>query len=76
MWIEKVAKQLMLLIGIMGVLVIYSGFFYLLFQSQGPQLPWYILLSPWLCIYFGLSAQQQRRTLHWLRKKWPFNRSN
>lgn len=76
MWIEKVAKQLMLLVGIVGVLVIYSGFFYLLFQPQGPQLPWYILISPWLCIYFGLNTQQQRNTQRWLMQKLPFKRSN
>ncbi|GIU26898.1 hypothetical protein [Shewanella colwelliana] len=75
MWIERLTKRLMLLIGIVGVLVIYVGFFYLLFQQQGSAtLPWYILISPWLCIYFGLNPQQQVNTRLWLKQKLPFKR--
>ncbi len=70
MWIEKLLKKLMLIIGIVGVIVIYGGFFYLQFNAEHPnQLPWYILLSPWICIYFGLNPQQQLEVLQWFKKK-------
>ncbi|MCG9696910.1 hypothetical protein [Shewanella sp. Isolate11] len=75
MWIEKVAKTLMLVVGIIGVIVIYSGFFYLLFSNKhSGNLPWYILLSPWLCIYFGLNQHQQHDVRQWLKQKFIFKR--
>jgi hypothetical protein len=74
-WIEKATKGLLLLVGVIGVLVIYFGFFYLLFKPQSATtLPWYILLSPWLCIYFGLSADKQQKSLDWLMQKLMFKR--
>ncbi len=75
MWIEKLLKKLMLIIGILGVVVIYGGFFYLQFGFESVEhehanhLPWYILLSPWLCIYFGLSEQQQSDVVQWFKKQ-------
>ncbi|QYK02921.1 hypothetical protein [Shewanella psychrotolerans] len=75
MWIERMTKRLMLFVGIVGVLVIYFGFFYLLFKPQASgTLPWYILLSPWLCIYFGLSVDKQRKSIDWLMQKLMFKR--
>ncbi|ABO23541.1 MULTISPECIES: hypothetical protein [Shewanella] len=69
-WFEQATKTLMLIVGVIGVVVIYAGFFFLLItQSTASFLPWYILISPWLCIYFGLSGEKQRLTLLWLRRK-------
>ncbi len=75
MWIEKLLKKLMLIIGILGVIVIYGGFFYLLLGFESTEyehtnhLPWYILLSPWICVYFGLNQQQQLDVILWFKKK-------
>lgn len=65
-WLEKLTKSLFLYVGALGVLVIYSGFFYLLLIGQNDALlPWYILLSPWVCIFYGLKQQQQKAVIHW-----------
>ncbi|QIR16201.1 hypothetical protein [Shewanella aestuarii] len=65
----------MLSVGILGVIVMYSGFLYLFFSGRSTAaLPWFFLISPWLCIYFGLSQTQQVATLYWLKNKFSFSR--
>ncbi|WP_243883672.1 MULTISPECIES: hypothetical protein [Shewanella] len=65
-WLEKQIKRLLLLVGIAGVMVIYFGFFYLLLSGRSTEpITWYYLLSPWICIFFGLSSLQQYRVLQW-----------
>ncbi len=65
-------KQILLFIGICGVVVIYSGFLYLMFTGQPTvNLSWYSLLSPWVCIYFGLTRKQQVAV-----RKWFYNKFN
>ncbi|MCL1097377.1 hypothetical protein [Shewanella gelidii] len=60
----------MLIIGCIGVVVIYAGFFYLSFSEQTQlTLPWYILLSPWICVFFGLEQHQQLSVLNWFSRK-------
>ncbi|MCE9678972.1 hypothetical protein LZP69_07195 [Shewanella sp. AS1] len=72
-WFEQLTKKLLLVVGVLGVVVIYFGFFYLLFTRPDEAiLPWYILLSPWICIYFGLSQEKQLNTLLWLQQKLLF----
>ncbi|WP_428985300.1 hypothetical protein [Shewanella corallii] len=61
---------MMLFVGILGVVVIYGGFFYLFFSGRDTSaIPWFFLLSPWICIFFGLSEAEQRRTLVWFIAK-------
>ncbi|MGL5358489.1 MAG: hypothetical protein ACRDBI_02055 [Shewanella sp.] len=69
-WVEKITRRMLLIVGCSGVLVIYGGFFYLLLNGlPWSQLPWIFLLSPWVCIYFGLSHLQQVRMLAWFMAK-------
>ncbi|MPY21302.1 hypothetical protein [Shewanella sp. YLB-07] len=69
-WLEKTARNLMLLVGGVGLIVIYSGFFYLMFKGNDTSaLPWYLLLSPWICIYFGLTQTRQLAVLLWFKQK-------
>lgn len=61
---------MMLTVGIMGVIVIYGGFLYLLLSGRDTSaIPWFFLLSPWICIFFGLSESEQRRTMMWFIAK-------
>ncbi|MRG34574.1 hypothetical protein GH729_00665 [Shewanella sp. XMDDZSB0408] len=60
----------MLIVGIAGVLVIYSGFLFLLFSgSPTTALPWFLLISPWICVYFGLTQTQQIGVINWFSSK-------
>lgn len=69
-WLEKTTRNLMLLVGGVGVLVIYFGFFYLLFSGRDTSiLPWYLLLSPWVCIFSGLSHKKQFEVIEWFKNK-------
>ncbi|MCH1928915.1 hypothetical protein L9G16_01830 [Shewanella sp. A25] len=70
LWLEKITKRMLLTVGALGVLVIYGGFFFLMVSGRSVALiPWFFLLSPWICIYFGLSQIQQTNVLHWFVKK-------
>lgn len=70
LWLERATKWMMLGVGCAGVVVIYSGFFYfLLLTEQDNVIPWYTLLTPWICIFFGLNKKQQVYVLHWFSKK-------
>ncbi|MFQ6371465.1 hypothetical protein [Shewanella sp. YIC-542] len=63
-------KRFMLVLGCLGIMVIYGGFFYLLLSGRSvAPIRWYYLLSPWLCIFFGLSKLQQQQVLHWFLRK-------
>ncbi len=69
-WLEKMARSLTLLVGGVGLIVIYSGYFYLMFKDNDTSaLPWYLLLSPWVCIYFGLSQAKQLAVILWFKQK-------
>ncbi|QFU25230.1 hypothetical protein FS418_08530 [Shewanella sp. YLB-09] len=69
-WLEKVTRNLMLFVGLLGIIVIYLGFFYLLFSGRDTSiLPWYLLLSPWICVFYGLSRKRQLEVFEWLKKK-------
>ncbi|QBF84963.1 hypothetical protein EXU30_17530 [Shewanella maritima] len=60
----------MLLVGIAGVLVIYGGFLYLLFSGKPTSaIPWFLLISPWICVYFGLTRVQQIAVIDWFAAK-------
>ncbi|MCL1143364.1 hypothetical protein [Shewanella gaetbuli] len=66
----------MLAVGIMGVLVMYGGFLYLFFSGRSTAaLPWFFLISPWICIYFGLSQKQQIATINWFIQKFSFKKA-
>jgi len=66
LWIKKV----MLVVGILGVIVMYGGFLYLMFSGRSTAgLPWFLLISPWICIYFGLSQTKQIATINWFKNK-------
>ncbi|MGL4474580.1 MAG: hypothetical protein ACRCT7_09000 [Shewanella sp.] len=68
--IERWTKRMLLVVGIAGVLVIYLGFLYLLISGRSTEsISWLFLLSPWACIFFGLSTQDQLATLHWFKAK-------
>ncbi|MDF0535072.1 hypothetical protein KDN34_10725 [Shewanella yunxiaonensis] len=68
--LETGIKRFMLVLGGLGVVVIYGGFFYLLFSGRSTApINWYYLLSPWLCVFFGLSKEQQHRVLQWFLNK-------
>ncbi|MGI2260073.1 hypothetical protein [Shewanella sp. GXUN23E] len=61
---------MLLVVGIAGVAVIYGGFLYLFFSGRDTSgIPWFFLLSPWICIFFGLSDAGQRSALAWLLAK-------
>ncbi|RTR34402.1 hypothetical protein [Shewanella atlantica] len=69
-WLEKVTRNVMLFVGVSGVLIIYCGFFFLLFSGRDTSvLPWYLLLSPWVCIYFGLTQAKQLAVIEWFKNK-------
>ncbi|WP_299787880.1 hypothetical protein [uncultured Shewanella sp.] len=69
-WLEKVTRNIMLVVGISGVLVIYSGFLFLIFSGRDTSvLPWYLLLSPWVCVYFGLTRSKQLAVIEWFKQK-------
>ncbi|GIU24731.1 hypothetical protein L2719_06975 [Shewanella schlegeliana] len=69
--LERATKLMMLVVGCVGLLVIYFGFFYLLFTGRSTAAtPWYILLSPWVCIFFGLSQKKQLAVIRWFVSKW------
>ncbi|GIU10206.1 MULTISPECIES: hypothetical protein [unclassified Shewanella] len=69
--LERATKWLMLVVGCVGLLVIYLGFFYLLFTGKSTAaIPWYILLSPWVCIFFGLNQRKQLGVIRWFVRKW------
>ncbi|MCL1052095.1 hypothetical protein L2755_21090 [Shewanella abyssi] len=73
-WLEKTTKVMMLVVGYSGLLVIYFGFFYLIFSGESTAIiPWYILLSPWVCIYFGLSKRTQFEIMQWFINKFTRN---
>ncbi|MBB1267769.1 hypothetical protein [Shewanella sp. SR44-3] len=60
----------MLIMGLLGVVIIYGGFLYLLFTGRSTvSLPWYLLLSPWICVYFGLTQTQQLSAMTWIKAK-------
>ncbi len=70
LWLEKITKRMMLIVGILGVVVIYCGFFFLLFSGRSVAvIPWFFLISPWVCIYFGLTQVQQVQVVNWFLKK-------
>lgn len=72
-WLINGCKKCLLIVGTVGVAIIYFGFFYLLLKGDSTApIHWFYLVSPWLCIYFGLSHQQQREVLRWLIKKLTF----
>lgn len=74
--IEQWIKKLMLLVGILGVIVIYGGFLYLFFSGRSTAgLPWFLLISPWICIYFGLSQTRQLATINWFINKFTFTKN-
>ncbi|ABV88095.1 hypothetical protein [Shewanella pealeana] len=69
--LERATKWMMLVVGCVGLLVIYFGFFYLLLTGKSTAaIPWYILLSPWVCIFFGLSQRKQLGVIRWFVNKW------
>jgi hypothetical protein len=69
-WLEKITKRMMLIVGILGLVVIYCGFFFLLFSGHSVAvIPWFFLISPWVCIYFGLTQVQQVQVVNWFLKK-------
>jgi hypothetical protein len=68
--LEKLLKKIMLIVGLLGVVIIYGGFLYLLFTGRSTaNLPWYLLLSPWICVYFGLTLAQQLAVIAWFKIK-------
>nr|WP_240778502.1 MULTISPECIES: hypothetical protein [Shewanella] len=67
---------MMLFVGLLGVIVIYGGFLYLFFSGRSTAaLPWFLLISPWICVFFGLSHVQQVRVLHWFSSKFTFKKN-
>ncbi|WP_338592730.1 hypothetical protein VXM60_07810 [Shewanella khirikhana] len=68
--LENYTRKMMLWVGYAGVVVIYGGFLYLLLSGRDTQvIPWYFLLSPWVCVYFGLSDKQQKDVVGWFLTK-------
>ncbi|WP_299806752.1 hypothetical protein [uncultured Shewanella sp.] len=69
--LERATKLMMLVVGCVGLIVIYFGFFYLLLSGRSTAaIPWYILLSPWVCIFFGLTRKKQLGVIRWFTRKW------
>ena len=67
-WLEKVIKYVLLSVGMLGVVVNYGGFFYLLLSGGNTSaIPWYGLLSPWICIFFGLPTYKQLSVIDWFK---------
>ncbi|MCH1919059.1 hypothetical protein L9G15_06375 [Shewanella sp. A3A] len=74
-WLINGCKKCLLAVGATGVVIIYGGFFYLLLSGRSTApIHWFYLVSPWLCIYFGLPHQQQHDVIDWLLKKFKFNK--
>lgn len=70
LWLERVIKYVLLSVGVLGVVVIYGGFFYLLLSGRSTlAIPWYGLLSPWICIFFGLPTYKQKSVVVWFKSK-------
>ncbi|QLE85869.1 hypothetical protein FLM48_12825 [Shewanella sp. Scap07] len=70
-WFDRITKTMMLVVGVMGLVVIYGGFFYLLFSGRNvAAINWLFLLCPWACIYFGLTPKQQSDVHAWFKRKW------
>jgi pantothenate synthetase len=38
-------------------------------------LPWFLLISPWICVYFGLTHVQQVAVIQWFTHKLSFKKS-
>ena len=75
LWLEKITKYMLLSVGVSGVVVIYGGFFYLLLSGRGTSaIPWYGLLSPWVCIYFGLPTHKQISVIDWFKGRFYRNK--
>jgi hypothetical protein len=75
--LEQILKKIMLIVGILGVVIIYGGFLYLLFSGRSTAaLPWFLLISPWICVYFGLSHLQQVAVISWFANKFSFRKSS
>lgn len=71
--LESLMKKVMLVVGIIGVIVMYGGFLYFFFSGvPTAALPWFLLICPWVCIYFGLTKTQQIASLSWLKNKFTF----
>nr|WP_228729964.1 hypothetical protein [Shewanella avicenniae] len=69
-WLISGCKKCLLWVGYAGVVVNYSGFLYLLFSGSSTiPFHWFFLISPWLCIYFGLPHQQQQNVIRWFLRK-------
>jgi hypothetical protein len=74
--LEYLLKKIMLIVGILGVIIIYGGFLYLLFSGRSTAaLPWFLLISPWICVYFGLTHVQQVAVIQWFTHKFSFKKS-
>ncbi|MGL5047076.1 MAG: hypothetical protein ACRC6S_05830 [Shewanella sp.] len=70
LWLDNITKRMMLIIGILGLMVIYCGFFFQLFSGRSVAvISWFFLISPWVCIYFGLTNAQQAKVADWFLKK-------
>lgn len=48
LWLEKITKRMMLIVGALGVVVIYGGFFFLLFSGRS------VAVIPWFFFTFAL----------------------
>ncbi|WP_254304085.1 hypothetical protein [Shewanella sp. VB17] len=69
-WLDKMNKYLLLLVGVLGVIIIYVGFFFLLFSGLNTSvIPWYALLAPWVCIFFGLPTHRQVSVIDWFKRR-------
>ncbi len=73
--LEYLLKKIMLIVGIFGVIIIYGGFLYLQFSGRSTAaLPWFLLISPWICVYFGLTHVQQVGVIQWFVQKFTFKK--
>jgi pantothenate synthetase len=73
--LEYLLKKIMLIVGLLGVIIIYGGFFYLLFSGRSTAaLPFFLLISPWICVYFGLTHVQQIAVIQWFVQKFTFKK--
>ncbi|MBT1444977.1 hypothetical protein KJI95_10620 [Shewanella sp. JM162201] len=70
---ERYTRKMLLWVGLLGVAIIYGGFLYLFFKGADTRaIPWYFLLSPWVCVYFGLTDSQQADVGRWFINKFRF----
>ncbi|MBV7316812.1 hypothetical protein [Shewanella sp. NIFS-20-20] len=68
--LERWTRRMLLVVGIAGVVVINFGFLYLLLSGHSTEsISWFFLISPWLCIFFGLSTADQLAVIHWCRQR-------